>query len=507
MTSPVIFDLVHESVMVCDLEGRITQWNAGSARLYGWTRTQAVGRNARELLGSDGEPPAVADWDGEVLRQTADGKKIAVRIKKRVRREDNGKPAEIVEAGLPAEVQPALADRGASERRYRNLFHFLPVPLVQLDRAELAARFRELQAQGVTDLGRYFEAHPGFFEYATDSIKVVEVNRRTTELFGAEDQTQLLGPATRLWSEGLATIKKSMQARFAGAPGYSGEMRIRTFDGRIRDVLYFADFPEAFSEDALGLACFVDMTDRVTAQAKLAQLQSDFAHAARVSMLGELTASIAHEINQPLGAILTNAESSLRWLRRSEPDLGELRLLATRAAADARRAAEIIQRVRAMAVRGETEKKSVGLNSVVEESMTFLRPELTRHAVETALELSPDMPDVLANRVQLQQVFVNLAVNAMHAMANCPVRRLTIRTSRMEADVLSASVEDSGPGIAAEDIDRLFGSFFTTKPGGMGIGLAICRSIIEAHGGHIEAGNLPDGGGARFAFALPIRSS
>ncbi|HEY6621173.1 MAG TPA: ATP-binding protein [Steroidobacteraceae bacterium] len=389
--------------------------------------------------------------------------------------------------------------------RYRKLFHFVPVPLVELDRHKLAREFKEMQAAGVKDLLRYFEANPGFLEYAMNSINVLEVNRRALELFRTNDPAQLRGPASRIWSEAHETIKKSMAARFSGAPSVGAEMKIRTFDDELRDILYFADFPEAFSDDALGLACFVDVTDRVAAQTTLAQLQSEFAHAARVSMLGELTASIAHEVNQPLGAILTNGASTLRWLNRPEPNLDELRNLATRTVKDARRAADIIQRVRAMAVRGEIQYMPLELNGLAEEAMTFLRAELSRHDVKTAFEFAADLPNLLGDRVQLQQVFVNLAVNAMHAMANRSVRRLTIRTLRPQSDRPGVTVEDTGPGIAPENLERLFGSFFTTKTGGMGIGLAICRSIIEAHGGRIEASNLPRGG-AQFFFTLPTVS-
>jgi C4-dicarboxylate-specific signal transduction histidine kinase len=333
---------------------------------------------------------------------------------------------------------------------------------------------------------------------------VVEANRLTIELFNARDEGQLLGPAARLWSEAHEVISQSMQARFRGASRFESEMKIRTFDGRIRDVLYVAYFPEAFDLDALGLACFVDISDRVAAQAALAQVQAEFTHAARVSMLGELTASIAHEVNQPLGAILTNGEAALRWLNRPEPDLAELRALSTRTIADARRAADVIRRIRAMATRGEPEQTPTALNAVVEEVMAFLQPELRRHDVETALELARDLPEVMGDRVQLQQVFVNLAVNAMQAMQGQARRRLVIRTVRAEDGTLVAEIEDSGGGIPADHFDRLFGSFFTTKPGGMGIGLAICRSIVEAHGGRIEAANLADGRGAVFRITLPV---
>jgi PAS domain S-box-containing protein len=393
-----------------------------------------------------------------------------------------------------------------SESRYRQLFHFLPVAMVQLDRRELAAVFANLRAQGIPDLLAYFENNPGFYEFAIHSIQVIEVNHRTIELFRADSARQLLGPVARLWSEGRDTVQRSMAARFEGAERFEAEMKIRTFDNQIRDVLYVAHFPEALRQTAIGLACFVDISDRVKAQAMLTQLQSEFAHAARVSMLGELTASIAHEVNQPLGAILTNGEAALRWINRPEPDINELRSLSERTVADARRAADIIRRIRNMAARGESEKVPLSVNTVVEEVMIFLGPELKRHRVRADLELQPTLPRVMADRIQLQQVFSNLAVNSIQAMANSPGRQLTLRTKLIDPQTIGVRVEDTGPGISTEHLERLFDSFFTTKAGGMGIGLAICRSIVESHGGRIEARNRLDGTGAEFCFTLPTLS-
>jgi two-component system sensor kinase FixL len=155
-----------------------------------------------------------------------------------------------------------------------------------------------------------------------------------------------------------------------------------------------------------------------------------------------------------------------------------------------------------MATRAETERSRVALNAVIHEVLLFLNPELGRQGVETTLDLAPDLPDVMGDRVQLQQVFVNLAVNAIHAMAGLESKRLAIRTSRVDDGAVRAKIEDTGHGILPDNLNQLFQSFFTTKRGGMGIGLAVCRSIIEAHGGSIEAANRP-GGGARFRFTLP----
>jgi C4-dicarboxylate-specific signal transduction histidine kinase len=378
--------------------------------------------------------------------------------------------------------------------------------MLQVDRRELADVFTTLQKQGVRDLEAYFKEHPGFYEYAANSIRVIEVNQRAIELFRARSADQLIGPAARVWSEARDTIQASMVARFSGAARFEAEMKIRAFDNQTRDALYVAHFPEAYERDALGLISILDISDRVEAQAKLSRMQAEFAHAARVSMLGELTASIAHEVNQPLGAILTSGETAIRWLDRPEPNLGELRALAARTVSDARRAGEVIRRIRSMASYGEPELVALALNDVVEEVMMFLGPELKRQAFQATLDLAPDLPCVRGDRVQLQQVLANLTVNALQAMAGQGEPRLLIRTAMTDPRTVCAVVEDNGPGIPPNQLHHLFQSFFTTKKGGMGIGLAICRSIVEAHGGRLEAVNLSGGAGARFRFTLPAFS-
>ena len=509
-----ILDFLQESVIVRALDGRIVGWNVASERMYGWQATDVTGRMVQEVLQTAGEPALdrggslhkIDGWRGEVIRLTAAGRTIAVDITWHIRRDPNDVPLDIVETGLP--VTPArLVDDVRAEQRYRTLFHFIPVALVQFDRTTLAEVFATLKSQGVSDLGAYIDAHPEFVSFAMDSIRIVEVNRKAVELFGADDAAQLLGPATSFWSESPEVFCQSMVSRFRAGLGFEAEIKVRTFDNRILHALYVTHFPEGLQLEALGLACLVNIEDRVQAQAKLLQVQAEFAHAARVSMLGELTASIAHEVNQPLGAILTGAEAALRWLDRAEPDLEELRALSRRTVLDARRAADIIKRIRSMAARTGPEQALISWNNVVEEVIAFLRPELHRHQVEVMLDLGPNLPPVMGDRVQLQQVLANLAINAMQAMANSNalIRVLTIRTAYVDGDRLCTEVEDTGTGIAAEYLDQIFDSFFTTKDRGMGIGLAICRTIIEAHGGTISVANCPSGTGAQFRFQLPVR--
>jgi C4-dicarboxylate-specific signal transduction histidine kinase len=249
----------------------------------------------------------------------------------------------------------------------------------------------------------------------------------------------------------------------------------------------------------------VEVTDRVCAQEMLSAVQADFAHAARVSMLGELTASIAHEVNQPLAAIVASGQAGLRWLDRPAPDLAEVRVLTERIVADARRAADIIARVRDMAARKAPEQALFPLDDVIRDALLFLRQEVQSRGASIAHHSAPAVPQVLGDRTQLQQVITNLAMNSMQAMAAAgnATRKIIIRTSVPERGIVQCSVEDSGPGISPEYLPRLFESFFTTKRSGMGMGLPICRSIIEAHGGHITVDNGGAEGGARFSFTLP----
>jgi C4-dicarboxylate-specific signal transduction histidine kinase len=236
-------------------------------------------------------------------------------------------------------------------------------------------------------------------------------------------------------------------------------------------------------------------------------VQADFAHAARVSMLGQLTASIAHEVNQPLAAIVTNGEVGLRLLNRSEPDLAEVRALTRCVVDDARRAADIIARVRAMGTRHAPEQTLLSVDEVISQALAFLRHEIQSQGLIVTHHGNPTMPKVLADRLHLQQVIVNLTVNAIQAMAQAGSSRRTIviRTGSSDPRTICCTVEDSGPGIKPEHLDHLFDSFFTTKDTGMGLGLPICRSIIEAHDGHLRADNGSAYGGARFSFTLPAK--
>ena len=254
----------------------------------------------------------------------------------------------------------------------------------------------------------------------------------------------------------------------------------------------------------------IDMTDRKRAEAeareserRYREAQAELAHVTRVTTLGELTASIAHEVNQPLAAVLANAEACLHWLDRESPDLDGARRSVEWIIKDGKRAGEVIQRVRGILKKSDTQKAPLDVNDVVNDAVALVQRELLRHHVSLRMELAPALPVVLADRVELQQVIINLLINGIQAMQTVTDRRreLTIRTH--QNDQILITVKDCGVGISAENADRLFNAFFTTKSGGMGMGLSICRSIIETHGGRVWAEpNLPHG--AVFHFTVPL---
>ena len=260
-----------------------------------------------------------------------------------------------------------------------------------------------------------------------------------------------------------------------------------------------ATFIERAANLDLSAPSIGDATEEKSDQA-LAKPASDMG----VATFEKLAASIAHEINQPLTAIVLNGDACLQWLDREMPDLAKARNAANEMISDANRAWEIVRRLRALSRKADPEYRSLNINDLVTETIPLLRREIASHGAALRMDLHSDVPPVAGDKVQLQQVVINLVVNGIQAMAGTIGREnsLTIRSRRRRGNGVLVSVIDSGTGIDPRHLDTLFNAFFTTKPAGMGMGLSICRSIIEAHGGEVGAFNNQDFG-ATFHFTLP----
>ena len=236
---------------------------------------------------------------------------------------------------------------------------------------------------------------------------------------------------------------------------------------------------------------------------RLRQAQAELAHTNRVTTMGELTASLAHEVNQPIAAAVTDANTCLRWLTRDQPDLEEAREAASRMAKDATRAADIISRIRLLFEKVSPQRELVDVNEVIREMIVLLLSEVTRYSISVRPELAEDLPPIIGDRVQLQQVMMNLMINGIDAMKDVDgMRELAIKSQRAEHEEILVSVTDSGVGLPSQQAEQIFKAFFTTKPHGTGMGLRISRSIIESHGGRLWAANHSPHG-ASFCFTLP----
>jgi PAS domain S-box-containing protein len=251
----------------------------------------------------------------------------------------------------------------------------------------------------------------------------------------------------------------------------------------------------------------VDVTDRRRAEEereRLRQLEADLAHINRVSVMGELAVSIAHEVNQPLAGVVSNASASLRWLAREVPNVEEVREGLHRIVRDGKRAGEVIARIRALTRRAEMPREKLDLNETIREVLALVGDEAKRNSVTIRTRFAADLSPVSGDRVQLQQVVLNLVINGIEAMSSVGkrARELLITTRNVDADRVQVSIEDSGIGIDPQKLDKIFDSFYTTKPGGMGMGLSISRSILQAHGGRLWA-SAKDGPGTSFHFTLP----
>jgi PAS domain S-box-containing protein len=467
-----------------DREGRFVAANAAYQRMLGYSADEL-----RVLTFVD----ITYDEDRELNRRLAvellEGKRESFTLTKRNRRKDGSVmwvsihvsliPGTGSEGTLFMSIVDDITERkraeealGRSERQFRALFEEASIGIALMDAG-----------------GRPFETNRKFQEML--GYSAAELRRMSLTSYTHPDDAQ---PSWTRFTE-LLTGKRDH---------YRIEKRYRRKDGSLlwgNATAYLVR--DQRGEPMFAISMVEEITERKRAEDALRKAEAELAHVTRVTTLGELAASIAHEVNQPLGAIVADANACLNWLAATAPRLDEAREALGAIVDEGHRAAEVIQRIRQLARRAEPQKERLNVNGVIRDASALVRNEALSRRVSLWTVLGSALPPVLGDRVQLQQVLINLAINGMDAMATITdgPRELVIR-SQSESDGVLVTVRDSGTGIAPQNMDRIFDAFFTTKSSGMGMGLSICRSIVEAHGGRLWAGaNL--GPGATLQFSLP----
>jgi PAS domain S-box-containing protein len=468
-----LLDLTHESIFVRDLNGMVTYWNRGAEELYGWKADQVIGQISHRLLQTVYPEPIEkihADivcsgrWEGELTHTKANGAQIIVDSRWALQKDDSGNPLGVMETDNDITARK----RGDNAlRRQANL-------LEQTHDAVLVWEF----SGGIIYWNHGAEQLYGF-------SKDEAMGHRSHELLRTEHPMP-----TRMFEQLLERNGS-----------WTGELTQATRDNR--NLLIESRQVLMHEEDGrhLVLETNRDITDRKRAEEKLHQALGDLARISRVTSMGELTASLAHEINQPISAAVMNANVCTRWLQHDPPDVEEARAAASRMITDVMRAAEIIERLRSLYRRSAPQRELLHINDVIREMIPLLRHEADRHSVAIRTELDSTLPPSTADRVQLQQVLLNLMLNGIEAMKDTG-GELTVKSSGTEDSQILISVIDSGPGVPVQEAERIFEAFFTTKSQGTGMGLSISRNIVESHGGRLWA-NTHAGRGATFHFTLP----
>jgi PAS domain S-box-containing protein len=364
--------------------------------------------------------------------------------------------------------------------------------------------FQEIQALK-DQLRLVIDTIPGLVWSALPDGSAEFLNQRWLEYTGLSLKEGLdWGGKVAVHPEDLARFMDEWRAAWAEGKPLETEARLRRADGEYRWLLIRAvPLCDETGKIVKWYGMSTDIEDRKRAEEALSKSQAELAHVTRVTTMGELAASIAHEVNQPLSAIVNNGSACLRWLNGATPNLDEAREAARRVVRDGNRAGEVITRIRALLRKTDTEKARLDISQTIQEVVRLTRNEAARKGVAIRMELAADLPPVLGDRVQLQQVILNLVMNGIEAMASVTgrPRELLICSRQHESDKALITVRDSGVGLDGQDFERIFDAFYTTKSQGMGMGLAISRSIVEDHGGQLWA--VPnEGPGATFQFTL-----
>ena len=500
----LVVEAAPNAVVMIDRAGKIVMVNTQAERVFGYSRAELEGQPVemlvperfrghhpalRETFFADPRPrPMGAGRDLYGLKK--DGGEVPVEIGLNPIETDEGALvlSAIVDITARKAAELALSE---SERRYSLLVDGVTdYAIYMLDPSGVvtnwnrgAQRIKGYRAEEI--VGQHFSC------FWTEEDRAANAPQQSLEIAARDGRYE--AEAWRVRKDGSRFLANVVIDALKDDSG-----RLIGFAKITRDVSERVQAARDLEEARIRLA-------QSRAEEALRRAQAELAHVARVTTLGELTASIAHEVNQPLAGLVNSAHACLNWLASRPPDIEKAKQSVDRIIRDGIRASEIIHRVRALATKAGIEKAPLDVNNVINEVIALVQLELISHRVSLRTELAPALPLILADRVQLQQVIINLAMNGIEAMQMVTdrPRELVIRSRLDEAGQVLVTVEDCGVGISTENADRLFDAFFTTKSSGMGMGLSICRSIIVAHGGRISAANNT-GPGATFQFTLPL---
>ncbi|HEY0335985.1 MAG TPA: PAS domain S-box protein [Burkholderiales bacterium] len=515
------------AIVTLDMQGRLSSWSRGAERLFGYTEHEVIGQCEEILFSPEDRGRGVSS---EAMRQAQNHGRAADEryyVRKNGTRffgsgvmtvlQDGTRGYARITRDLTERQRAAEALLHANERlearvveRTRQLSAVNAELLKQInDRLQMEGKLRRSEAY-LAEGQRLSHVGSGSWNVITGEVFWSD---ETCRIYGFEPGT--VTPSGELFfrtvvhPEDRRNLEEAFDRVVRDRSGYELEFRIVRPDGTVRHI-HSVGHPLLNEAGDLSevIGTVMDMSERIRANGNLAKTQAALAHVTRVVTLGELTASIAHEVNQPLGAVVTSAQACARWLAMEPANLSEANDAMQRIVRDAHRASSVISRIRAFVKRTEQPRTLFNVNDVINEALSLVQVEASMQGVSFHVEAGAGLPHVLADRVELQQVILNLVVNGIEAMTS--IRRqpkvLALATACYGSDAILVSVRDSGAGLEPHTRDGIFDAFFTTKPDGMGMGLAISRSIVEAHGGRIWA--TPNGGpGETLQFTLPIAAS
>ena len=389
-----------------------------------------------------------------------------------------------------------------ARREYADVFGRAGISIWKEDWSAIGKAFARLRQAGVEDVAAWYAARPDEAQALHAEVMITDVNRYSVELMRARSEEQLTGSLATILPGSARAFGRWLDALERGDPVYIGESVIQRCDGEPFDCLVTAALPRRPEELREVFVSILDVTAYKRDQASLANARDEISRTQRIATVGALTASIAHEVNSPLAAISSNAAACLRWLDRPEPDLDEARQAAAAAIAEAERARAVIDRTRAYLQRNERREEEANVRALIRDAVRLVERQAHSHGISVSLNLAGDLGSIRCEPIPLQQAIVNILLNAIQAMADIETERRLGVTALRSPDGVRISVEDTGPGFAPEDMRRIFEPFYSTKGGGMGMGLSICRTTIEAHGGTLTAQCEP-GAGATFLILLP----